>query len=119
MRMTSKIILASLVIAASGSAIAQAPPAPATPPQATAPPSPQRAAGCAPSDRMTSAPDGTATTGQSREPLGDKLAKTDGVLCPPSGVDPDMHAPAPDTGGNTPVIPPPGSPGGDQTVRPK
>ena len=51
--------------------------------------------------------------------MGDKLAKTDGVLCPPSGVDPDMHAPAPDTGGTTPVIPPPGSPGGDPSVRPK
>src|SRR6478752_3835697 len=102
---TSNIILASLLIAASGSAIAQAPPAPAT-----APPSPQRSPGCAPSDRLTTAPDGT-TTGQSREPLGDKLAKSDGVLCPPSGVDPDMHAPAPQTGGNTPVIPPPGSPG--------
>jgi hypothetical protein len=114
---TTNLILAGLLIAASGSAIAQAPPAPATPPQQTAPPSPQRAAGCAPSDRLTTTPDGT-TTGQSREPLGDKLAKTEGVLCPPSGVDPDMHAPAPDTG-NTPVIPPPGSPGGDPNVRPK
>jgi hypothetical protein len=119
MRTTSNIILASLLIAASAPAIAQAPPAPATPPQATAPPSPQRAAGCAPSDRLATAPDGTTTTGQSREPLGDKLAKTDGVLCPPSGVDPDMHAPAPSTGANTPVIPPPGSPGGDPNVRPK
>ncbi|HXH44844.1 MAG TPA: hypothetical protein VNK51_13460 [Bradyrhizobium sp.] len=120
MRTTSTIILASFLIAASGSAIAQAPPAPATPPQATAPPSTQRAAGCAPSDRLTTTPDGTATTGQSaREPLGEKLAKTDGVLCPPSGVDPDMHAPAPSTGANTPVIPPPGSPGGDPNVRPK
>jgi hypothetical protein len=119
MRTPSTILLASLLIAASGAAIAQAPPAPGTSPQQTAPPSPQRAAGCAPSDRMTTAPDGSATTGQSREPLGDKLAKTDGVLCPPSGVDPDMHAPAPDTGSTTPVIPPPGSPGGDPTVRPK
>jgi hypothetical protein len=63
------------------------------------------------------APGGT-TTGQQTEPLSDKLARSDGVLCPPPGVDPDMHAPAPDIG-NTPVIPPPGSPGGDPTVRPK
>ena len=118
MRTTSNIILASLLIAASGSAIAQAPPAPATPPQATAPPSPQHATNCTPQDRPNRSADGT-TTGQSREPLGDKLAKSDGVLCPPSGVDPEMHAPAPQTGGNTPVIPPPGSPGGDPTVRPK
>jgi len=120
MRTTSNIILASLLIAASGAAIAQAPPAPATPPQATAPPSPQHATNCTPQDRpnRATAPDGT-TTGQSREPLGDKLAKSDGVLCPPAGVDPEMHAPAPDSGGNTPVIPPPGSPGGDPNVRPK
>ncbi len=66
---------------------------------------------------LVAAPDGT-TTGQRPEPLGDKLARSDGVLCPPSGVDPEMHAPAPDTG-KTPVIPPPGSPGGDPTIRPK
>ncbi|MCP3385543.1 MULTISPECIES: hypothetical protein [unclassified Bradyrhizobium] len=120
MRTTSNIILAGLVIAASGAAIAQAPPAPATPPQATAPPSPTHTANCVPQDRpnRAAAPDGT-TTGQAREPLGDKLAKSDGVLCPPSGVDPDMHAPAPSTDGAMPVIPPPGSPGGDPTVRPK
>jgi hypothetical protein len=118
MRTTSKIILASLLIAASGSAIAQAPPAPATPPQQTAPPSPQHATNCTPQDRPNRSADGT-TTGQSREPLGDKLAKSDGVLCPPSGVDPEMHAPAPSTNGAMPVIPPPGSPGGDPTVRPK
>ncbi len=50
--------------------------------------------------------------------LSDKLAQSDGVLCPPRNVDPDIRTPAPDVG-NTPVIPPPGSPGGDQSVRPK
>jgi hypothetical protein len=58
------------------------------------------------------------TTGQAAEPLGDKLAKSDGVLCPPAGVDPEIRAPTPDAG-NTPVIPPPGSPGGNPNVRPK
>ena len=120
MRTTSNIILAGLLIAASGSAIAQAPPAPATPLQHTAPPSSQHTADCTPQDRpnRATAPDGV-TTGQSREPLGDRLAKSDGVLCPPSGVDPEMHAPAPSTDGAMPVIPPPGSPGGDPTVKPK
>jgi len=66
--------------------------------------------------RGTVAPEGTI--GQRAEPLGDKLAKSDGVLCPPSGVDPEIRAPTPDTG-NTPVIPPPGSPGGDPNIRPK
>jgi hypothetical protein len=121
MRTISKLILASLLIAASGPAIAQAPPSPATPSQATAPPPPQRASDCALTQtdhsRGTVMPEGT-TTGQAREPLGDKLAKSDGVLCPPAGVDPEMRAPAPDVG-KTPVIPPPGSPGGDPNVRPK
>jgi hypothetical protein len=67
--------------------------------------------------RGTIAPEGS-TTSQTSEALGDKLAKSDGVLCPPSGVDPEIRAPTPDAG-NTPVIPPPGSPGGDPTVRPK
>jgi hypothetical protein len=108
------------LMAASGPATAQAPPAPATPPAATAPPAPARANDCSPMQpvppRGTIAPEGT--TGQRAEPLGDKLAKSDGVLCPPSGVDPEIRAPTPDAG-NMPVIPPPGSPGGDPNIRPK
>lgn len=62
--------------------------------------------------------DGIATKGN--ESLGDKLARSDGVLCPPAGVSPDMRVPAPDGGtAKTPVIPPPGSVGGDQSIRPK
>ena len=87
----------------------------------TAPPAVARATDCTPTQpvpqRGTVAPEGT-TTGQRAEPLGDKLARSDGVLCPPPGVDPEIRAPTPDAG-NTPVIPPPGSPGGDPTVRPK
>jgi hypothetical protein len=59
-----------------------------------------------------------STTGSANNGnLSDKLARGDGVLCPPS-VDPDMSAPPPG-GGKTPVIPPPGSPGGDPNVQPK
>jgi hypothetical protein len=58
------------------------------------------------------------TTGQSREPLSDRLAQSDGVMCPPTEVDRQMRKPPPEEG-TTPVIPPPGSPGGDPTVRPK
>ena len=121
MRTKTKLIVMTALFVASGAAIAQAPPAPATPLQQTAPPAPQRSANCAPTEHSTGstiAPDGT-TTGRSKEPLGDKLAKSDGVLCPPAGVDPEMRAPAPETGSNTPVIPPPGSPGGDPSIRPK
>ncbi len=50
--------------------------------------------------------------------LSEHLARSDGVICPPSGVDPEIRLPTPDAG-RTPVIPPPGSPGGDPNVRPK
>jgi len=60
-----------------------------------------------------------ACTEQERnnQTLGQKLGQTGGVICPPE-VDPGMKAPTPE-GGNTPVIPPPGSPGGNPNVRPK
>jgi hypothetical protein len=57
-----------------------------------------------------------ATTGSGTN-LSDKLAQSDGVLCPPN-VDPGIRAPTPEVG-KMPVIPPPGSPGGDPTIRPK
>lgn len=123
MRMNRTLLIASLVIAGSGAAIAQAPPTAATPPAQTAPPPSDRAnANCTPtraSPQGTITPNGSSTTG-SNEQLGDKLAKSDGVLCPPSNVDPAMRSPAPNgDSSNTPVIPPPGSPGGDPSVRPK
>jgi hypothetical protein len=121
MRTKRTLFFGCMLMAASGAANAQAPPSPATPPAQTAPPSPAHSSECAP---MPAAPQNGVTprpgttTGEAREPLGDRLARSDGVLCPPAGVDPQMHAPTPDTG-NTPVIPPPGSPGGDPNVRPK
>lgn len=75
---------------------------------------------CADRDRMTLG-DTHETTGQGGPPkddLSDRLARTDGVICPPRDVDPDIHS-APPGGGRTPVIPPPGSPGGDPSVQPK
>ncbi|SDT49791.1 hypothetical protein [Bradyrhizobium canariense] len=120
MKMKRSLLLSCVLLAASGAASAQAPPAPTTPPAQTAPSAPDRANGCTPTQTTPQgsiAPQGT-TTGQSQEPLGDKLAKSDGVLCPPPGVDPAMRAPTPNSG-NMPVIPPPGSPGGDPNVRPK
>jgi hypothetical protein len=123
--MTSKILISAVIFLAAipAASLAQAPPTPATPPPQTAPPNAGRGAqNCAPTQAVpndgTIAPRGNTTIGQASEPLGDKLAKSDGVLCPPSGVDPQMHTPAPNVG-SMPVIPPPGSPGGDPSVRPK
>jgi hypothetical protein len=71
---------------------------------------------CAPGERLQPGQGGPKvpeTTGQN---LSDKLARNEGVLCPPN-VDPNIKAPTPETG-KMPVIPPPGSPGGDQSVKP-
>ena len=56
--------------------------------------------------------------GGSSEPLSDKLAESKGIICPPAGVDPEMQV-TPPAGGVIKVIPPPGAPGGDQSVQPK
>ena len=73
---------------------------------------------CAPGDRLQAGEQNPtapqATTGES---LSDKLARTDGVICPPN-IDPGIRAPTPPVG-TMPIIPPPGSPGGDPSVRPK
>ena len=110
------IPVVGLIISVSGAA-AQAPPAATTPPPPTAVVEAECAPATSATPRSNAIPEGS-TVGQSNEPLGDKLAKSNGVLCPPTGVDPQMRAPAPDTG-NTPVIPPPGSPGGNLNVQPK
>lgn len=55
--------------------------------------------------------------GDSSKTLSDKLDQGGGVICPPN-VDPGIKRPAPETG-KMPVIPPPGSPGGDPKVQPK
>jgi hypothetical protein len=52
--------------------------------------------------------------------LSDKLEKSDGVIKPPPTATPDITVPAPNPDpGTTPVIPPPGSPGGNPLVDPK
>jgi len=120
MQINRTLVISCMLLASAGSAVAQAPPSPTTPAQQTAPPAPNRPQNCAPMERgglPGAIPEGQ-TTGRAREPLGDRLARSDGVLCPPAGVDPEIRAPTPDAG-KTPVIPPPGSPGGDPTIRPK
>jgi len=55
------------------------------------------------------------------ESVGERLDRSDGVIRPPEGAAPDMRVPPKDPGaGSTmPVIPPPGTPGGNPDVRPK
>ncbi len=67
---------------------------------------------------LAQAPDQKGCTPQERS--NDTLQKsgqTAGVMCPPD-VDPAMKAPTPSTGDSS-VIPPLGSPGGNSNVQPK
>jgi hypothetical protein len=68
---------------------------------------------------MAQAADSTGCTPQERsnQTLSQKLDQTNGVICPPD-VDPAINAPTPNAG-KTPVIQPPGSPGGNPNVQPK
>jgi len=67
---------------------------------------------CTDRDRLTKG-DTVETEGQapSQEDTTDKLARTGGVICPPSGLDPQIRAPAPNTQSDMPVIQPPVTPG--------
>jgi hypothetical protein len=82
-----------------------------------------------PAGRSDPCAQGSATVGSNNEivtpnarkgdqTLSDHLARSGGVICPPPGVDQEIKAPTPQ-GGPMPVIPPPGTPGGDQSVQPK
>ncbi len=111
------VLSVAAVVAWAGVAAAQAAPSdkPAEPPKAQA------------ADPRACGPDGThATIGQGgdmvvRKPddqtLSSKLAQSGGVICPPA-IDPEIKAPTPEAG-RTPVIPPPGAPGGNPQVQPK
>ena len=65
-------------------------------------------------------PEEPATSGSSTEALSEKLDRSGGVIHPPSGVDPGIKQDPPAIDSHsTPVIPPPGSPGGKSGVNPK
>ena len=77
---------------------------------------------CARSDTPTTVGKGAETERyrqDGKDDLSEKLARSGGVICPPEHVDPEIRQPTPPTGGSMPVIPPPGSPGGDPSVQPK
>ena len=59
-------------------------------------------------------------SGGSGEPLSNKLDRQGGVIKPPGGLDPGLTKPPPKAGSeNTPIIPPPGTPGGKPGANPK
>jgi hypothetical protein len=82
--------------------------------QPSVPPNP----GDPPSDRVQPQDPGSTGSTCPGTSLSDRLSRCDGVIRPPGGLNPDNTIEPPDTG-TTPVIPPPGSPGGDQRLDPK
>lgn len=114
LRLTCLALLAATL--APAAALSQAPPvdkAPVAPKAERLDPS-----NCAPHDTQTQGKGGDSQAQRPDSNLSDKLAKSDGVICPPPHADAEIRAPTP-PGGRMPVIPPPGSPGGDPSVRPK
>ena len=116
--MRNLMIGAAAVLLTPAICAAQSPPTPKTP---VAPKAEQV------DPRACANPGARATVGQGGDivvnnppgrTLSDQLARSDGVICPPSHVDSDIRAPTP-PGGAMQVIPPPGSPGGDQSIQPK
>ena len=86
----------------------------------TQPAQPKQPTPSVPNTTTTQCAQGGATTGsgQPGSNLSDKLAQSNGVLCPPATSDHGMQV-APPQGGALKVLPPPGSPGGDQKTVPK
>jgi hypothetical protein len=63
---------------------------------------------------------GTHAPPAAKDNPSDKLNQSGGVIAPSRDPDPKMQVTPPDPGpSSTPVIPPPGSPGGDPRVVPK
>ena len=51
--------------------------------------------------------------------LSERLDRSGGVIKPPENVDPGLQKNPPEDSAKMPVIPPPGTPGGDPNVKPK
>ena len=69
-------------------------------------------------------PSGRPGAGQPATPpasgaLSSDLNRSGGVIAPPAGIDPEMKQTPPSTGSTMPIIPPPGTPGGNPAVKPK
>jgi hypothetical protein len=72
-------------------------------------------------------PTGRPEAGQSAAPMvppasgttSSELSRSGGVIKPPAGIDPEIKQTPPETGAKMPVIPPPGTPGGNPAVKPK
>lgn len=75
--------------------------------------------GAQPKKAVPNEPD-QGISGSSGGSLSHQLDRSGGVIHPPTNVDPGLTQPAPQVGAHSmPVIPPPGTPGGNPDVKPK
>ena len=75
--------------------------------------------GAQPKKAVPQEPEG-GISGSSSETLSHQLNRSSGVIHPPANVDPGLTQPAPEVGPHSmPIIPPPGTPGGNPDVKPK
>ena len=66
------------------------------------------------------APQGNSGTAAPPKATSEQLSRSGGVIKPPDNVDRKIEAPTPNPGPRSmPVVPPPGSPGGNPDVKPK
>ncbi|MHB2168435.1 hypothetical protein [Alsobacter sp. R-9] len=104
--------LAALIAAAAAATAATAQ-TPARPPVLPQEPDPRKTVPEKVDPPLTREDDTTGT-------LSDKLKDSKGVIKPPPNMDPEIRVPAPvPNPGTTPVIPPPGTPGGADAPTPK
>jgi hypothetical protein len=102
--------------AGGGGALGQTLPQPPAAHNETAPPAAPRETVPQPRDVVPQAKEPGAASGT----LSEQLSRSGGVIQPPPHADPKIEAPTPNPGAKSmPVIPPPGSPGGDPNVKPK
>lgn len=110
---SSAMCIAFALSSAAVPASAQSPPAPAQPPGVPNNANP-------PSESTTPPALPGGDTAKPDKPLSNELKQNEGVLEPPKSLDNEIvrEAPVPEPN-TTPVIPPPGAPGGDPNVKPK
>lgn len=116
MTRTTRLLLGLLGCAVLSGAAAAQNPQPAAPHETQAPVAPPSASQPPPEQI---APGGTLPGTSGTANLSDRLSRQQGTLQPPA-VDPGIQTQLPAHGqGNMPVIPPPGTPGGNPNVVPK
>jgi hypothetical protein len=111
-------LAAALLLSSVALAAAQAPPQPKAPA-----PAPNKEVhdpdACAHAPATVGKGGGLDVQKQDKRDLSEQLADSNGVICPPQHVDPEMDKAAPQLGARMPVLPPPASPGGNPQVQPK